>query len=418
LPALENSSKIIESKNPPDKIAGVGGRSFWSEAQAVKRVVLVLIVIGLGVGRMVAGPPPCASINGDSNGDGGIDLSDAVYSLVFSFQGGPGPVEFCFAVGPKAPECANVNGDCNGDGDIDLSDAVYGLAFSFQGGPGPLPPCPDASGPEVCDDIFDNDGDGDTDCADADCADALNCLELGCGAPDCCNNGIDDDGDGNTDCFDTECFATEPLCQSTCTEDFADDVFDCGWAEVRDFGDFGGQPDSVVVSGGVATFVKTGIPAHFTYAIGASPGSKIPSPWSVKVTVVDVSDLPTGGGYLIFRFWKPGLPVHDWLSLSHQSGGIIQLSDAGGNLVWSSNAAEVTSLTLKFDVEVSALTASVAADGGAFSAGTQVEWLDTVNELTPLGLYIGAMDLFGVTPGPFSIAIDDLKLTAPPQPEE
>jgi formylglycine-generating enzyme required for sulfatase activity len=132
----------------------------------MKRIILVLIVLSLGVGRMVAGPPPCASMNGDSNGDGGIDLSDAVYSLAFSFQGGPGPVGFCFAVGPKTPECANINGDVNGDGSIDLSDAVYSLAFSFQGGPGPLPACPSG---EVCNDDMDNDLDGATDCADSDC---------------------------------------------------------------------------------------------------------------------------------------------------------------------------------------------------------------------------------------------------------
>jgi hypothetical protein len=37
------------------------------------------------------------------------------------------------------------NGDVNGDGARDLSDAVYILTFLFQGGPEPLP-CPGAAG--------------------------------------------------------------------------------------------------------------------------------------------------------------------------------------------------------------------------------------------------------------------------------
>jgi len=359
-------------------------------------------------------------MNGDVNGDGAIDLSDAVYTLTHLFQGGPEPVMFCFAVGPKTPECADVNGDVNGDGSIDLSDAVYSLAFSFQGGAGPLPPCPDAGGPEVCDDIFDNDGDTFTDCDDPDCAAAPNCLELGCGELDCCGNGVDDDEDGATDCSDVECFSTEPLCQSTCIEDFTDAVLDCGWVEADDFGD-GGQADSVVLSGGVATFVKTGMPADFTHAIGMSSGgidNRIPAPWSAEVTVVDVSDLPAGGGYLIFRFWKPAFPVHDWLTLSHLVGGVIQLSDAGGAILASFNATEITSLTLKFDVEVAMLTVSLAADGGAFGGGTSIGWLDTVEAPTPLGMYIASQDLFGVTAGPFSVRVDDLKLTAPTPPLE
>jgi len=82
------------------------------------------------------------------------------------------------------------NGDVNGDGGIDLSDAVYTLAFLFQGGPAPLP-CPGGGGDcseceaellvcrggvqEICDDGDDNDGDCAIDCADSDCI----------GGPDC-----------------------------------------------------------------------------------------------------------------------------------------------------------------------------------------------------------------------------------------
>ncbi|PKN44266.1 MAG: hypothetical protein CVU59_12090 [Deltaproteobacteria bacterium HGW-Deltaproteobacteria-17] len=53
--------------------------------------------------------------------------------------------------------------------------------------------------PEICDNAIDDDGDGTTDCADTDCATALECnLEI-------CDNGIDDNGDGAVDCDDEDC---------------------------------------------------------------------------------------------------------------------------------------------------------------------------------------------------------------------
>jgi subtilisin family serine protease len=62
---------------------------------------------------------------GDVNGDGNVDLSDAVHLLNFLFLGGPEPV--CMDV-------AKVN---EGDS-VDLTDAVYLLNFLFQGGPRPV----------------------------------------------------------------------------------------------------------------------------------------------------------------------------------------------------------------------------------------------------------------------------------------
>jgi hypothetical protein len=48
---------------------------------------------------------------------------------------------------------------------------------------------------EICGNDIDDDGDGDTDCADSDCP----------ACPEICNNGADDDGDGDADCDDTDC---------------------------------------------------------------------------------------------------------------------------------------------------------------------------------------------------------------------
>ena len=60
--------------------------------------------------------------------------------------------------------------------------------------------------PEVCNDGIDNDADGDTDCADADCVGNAVCLEAGN-----CGDGVDNDLDGDTDCADADCVA-DVLC--------------------------------------------------------------------------------------------------------------------------------------------------------------------------------------------------------------
>jgi hypothetical protein len=75
--------------------------------------------------------PPLAFLRGDCNGDHGIDLTDAVYVLVFNFRGGPQP--------PCLAAC-----DANADGEFEaqLSDAVYLLSYCFLGGPAPPDPFP------------------------------------------------------------------------------------------------------------------------------------------------------------------------------------------------------------------------------------------------------------------------------------
>ncbi len=60
-------------------------------------------------------------LRGDSNEDGYVDLSDAVYTLGVLFGGKPMPV---------CPDAA----DTNDDGKVDLSDAVYLLSYLFKGG--------------------------------------------------------------------------------------------------------------------------------------------------------------------------------------------------------------------------------------------------------------------------------------------
>jgi hypothetical protein len=61
---------------------------------------------------------------GDANGDGRVDLSDAVL-ILFSLFGGSGPLP-----------CERI-ADSNGNGDVDLSDAVFLLGYLFAGGEAP-----------------------------------------------------------------------------------------------------------------------------------------------------------------------------------------------------------------------------------------------------------------------------------------
>jgi hypothetical protein len=67
-------------------------------------------------------------ICGDANGDGIVDISDAVYLISYIFAGGPAPNPLC-------------SGDANGDGSVDISDCVYLIAYIFSGGPAPVPNC-------------------------------------------------------------------------------------------------------------------------------------------------------------------------------------------------------------------------------------------------------------------------------------
>lgn len=67
------------------------------------------------------------SLCGDANGDGNINVGDAVYVISYIFRGGPAP---------QPP----VAGDANCDGKVNVGDAVYVISYIFKGGPAPC--CP------------------------------------------------------------------------------------------------------------------------------------------------------------------------------------------------------------------------------------------------------------------------------------
>jgi hypothetical protein len=73
------------------------------------------------------------------------------------------------------------------------------------------PACPSGD-PEICDDGIDNDGDGDVDCADADCSGDPACSG-GCDpSPEICDDGVDNDCDGKVDCADRKDCKNFPGC--------------------------------------------------------------------------------------------------------------------------------------------------------------------------------------------------------------
>ena len=68
-------------------------------------------------------------IRGDSNESQNVDLSDAVSTLLYLYQGG------------RRPDCLD-RADANDDGGVDISDAIYTLRFLFAGSraiPAPYP---------------------------------------------------------------------------------------------------------------------------------------------------------------------------------------------------------------------------------------------------------------------------------------
>jgi len=73
---------------------------------------------------------PGRFIRGEANGDGQIDLGDAITILNYLFSSGTPPP--CIAAA-----------DVNGDDSVDIGDAVRGLDYLFAQGPAPQAPFPD-----------------------------------------------------------------------------------------------------------------------------------------------------------------------------------------------------------------------------------------------------------------------------------
>ena len=87
------------------------------------------------VSHLVEVTPELHFVRAEVNGDGEVDLSDAVYVLSHLFLGGPPP---------RPAETA----DINADGKVDIADPIYLLEFLFRGGPLIPPPFPEPGAAE------------------------------------------------------------------------------------------------------------------------------------------------------------------------------------------------------------------------------------------------------------------------------
>lgn len=77
---------------------------------------------------------------GDVDGDGKVQLSDAVHILAYLF------------LGTERAECLDA-ADGNDDGRLQLTDAIYLLSYLFLGGRSPPPPFPAAGRDPTEDDL-------------------------------------------------------------------------------------------------------------------------------------------------------------------------------------------------------------------------------------------------------------------------
>ena len=101
--------------DPPLAIRMVteAGESIWPEFDCFSLVIV----------------DPIVFVRGDCNGDGGINVADAVYLLDYLFIGS--------VVLPCEDAC-----DIDDDGALNIADPINFLAYLFSGGPPPAPPNP------------------------------------------------------------------------------------------------------------------------------------------------------------------------------------------------------------------------------------------------------------------------------------
>jgi hypothetical protein len=141
--------------------------------------------------------------------DDGTDLTDPGPVCVTSAAPSNGPIE-------TGADIEGVEGPVRLSLRVNFGDTADNICLRAVG----LVGTSKEQGASACDDGIDNDGDGDTDCDDSECADKPFCsvgpgddeidlpVEKGAAA---CNDGIDNDGDGDTDCDDSHC-AGKPFC--------------------------------------------------------------------------------------------------------------------------------------------------------------------------------------------------------------
>jgi hypothetical protein len=98
--------------------------------------------VDMGALPPTGGPPAPAFVRGDANGDASIDVSDALFILLYLFQG---PVE---TTCPDALDADDLQA-------VEITDAIYLLSFLYLNGPSPPAPYPSAGPDPTTDDSLD-----------------------------------------------------------------------------------------------------------------------------------------------------------------------------------------------------------------------------------------------------------------------
>jgi len=138
-PEGSSSGAILRNTSPSGEVTAVfnAGGSSAGDYKVVTSSTLLRGYLGneeLFVDRLVSvlgssGTPNPLFIRGDGNGDGGIDIGDAVYGLTYLFSGGES-------------RCQDAQ-DTNDDGAIDVADPIALLGLLFSGSEPPPAPFPD-----------------------------------------------------------------------------------------------------------------------------------------------------------------------------------------------------------------------------------------------------------------------------------
>lgn len=103
--------------------------NFAVEGTAGQPVVGVSSSPSFGMSQGYLSEPVPSYLCGDANGDGTVNITDAVYLINYIFGGGPAPEPL-------------VAGDVNCDETVNITDAVYLITYIFGGGPEPCAECP------------------------------------------------------------------------------------------------------------------------------------------------------------------------------------------------------------------------------------------------------------------------------------
>ncbi|MBI4602016.1 MAG: lamin tail domain-containing protein [Planctomycetes bacterium] len=174
--------------------------------------------------------------------------------------------------------CGAANGDTNGDGARDLSDAVYLLVWLFSGGPEPVPPC--GGGPELealraeiaqCRDERDQ-ARAELESCQAELLEVRRHLEQCC-RPEDCGNLFDDDGDSFIDCADSDCAASPACATGVLVLNEVD--YDQEGTDTMEFAEVLNAGATSVPLGGLALVFVNGLTSSEYFRIDLSPAGSL-----------------------------------------------------------------------------------------------------------------------------------------------